>query len=267
MGHASLDDLLELAAGIMQLDADEASLKGREWKEAKKQYEAAVEQFNSRRKGYVDSLFIKGDDWSIIPDNVLQELNNIEVKADPSWNSAIQYTRDNLLPNVRKEAVRSPIVRDIIKWTPIALAVAAVIAYFGIRLTSGVDVTAPIESKLGLQQRAEAVEKVIRHDDWMDTRARRGGWIKGILFWPIEPDEVEIKSAGEFVSVALEGYDVLLKEQQICGTLVAGNGDKLSKEQTSFIGYVAEEIRRVDIQWQRPPLMTVLQPIKAKFPC
>ncbi len=268
MGYASMDDLLELAFGIMQLDAEEASLgKGREWKAAKKQYEAAVEEFNSKRKDYVNSLLVKGEDWSVIPNDVAEQLDGIQAGADASWHPAIQYTRENLLSFLTKEAGRKPVVRDIIKWTPMVLGVAAAIAYFGIRLTSGVEITAPIETKMGIQQRAAATEKVIRYDDWMGTQVRRGGWVKGIMLWPIEPDEAEIKGAGEFVSLALEGYDVLAQKREICGTLIGGYGDKLSKEQISFTGDIAEQMQRDDIKWDTPPVMTVLQPVKAKFPC
>ena len=268
MGYASMDDLLELAASIMRLDAEEASLgKGSKWKEAKKQYEAVVEQFNSKRKDYVNSLLVKGEDWSAIPVGVAEELDGIQAGADASWHPAIQYTRENLLPVLAKEAGRSPVVRDIIKWTPAALGVVAAVANFGIKLTSGVEITERIETKLGIQQRAAAAEKVIRYDDWMGTHVRRGGWLKGIMFWPIEPDEAEIKGAGEFVSLALEGYDILAQKREICGTLIAGYGDKLSKEQISFTDDIAEQMQRDDIKWDTPPVMTVLPPIRAKFPC
>lgn len=268
MGYASMDDLLELAFGIMQLDAEEASLgKGREWKAAKKQYEAAVEAFNSKRKDYVNSLLVKGEDWPVVPSDVAEQLDGIQAGADASWHPAIQYTRENLLPFLTKEAGRKPVVRDIIKWTPTVLGVVAAIVYFGIRLTSGVEVTDPIETKLGIQQRAVAAEKVIRYDDWMGTHVRRGGWLKGIMLWPIEPDEAEIKGAGEFVSLALDGYDVLAQKGQVCGSLIGGYDNKLSKEQISFTDDIAEEIQRDDLQWQTPPVLTVLVPIKEKFPC
>ena len=65
MGYATLDELLGLAAEIMELDALEASLgKGGEWKAAKKRYEAAVQLFNSKRNDYVETVLVKGDDWS-----------------------------------------------------------------------------------------------------------------------------------------------------------------------------------------------------------
>ena len=268
MGDASIDDLLELAAGIMQLDAVEASLgKGREWREAKKHYEAAVEQFNSKRKDYVNSLLVKGEDWSAVSAGVAEELDGIQTGADASWHPAIQYTRENLLPILTKEAGRTPVVRDIIKWTPAALGVIAVVAYFSIKLTSGVEITEPIETRLGIQQRAAAAEKVIWYDDWMGTHVRRGGWLKGIIFWPIEPDEAEIRGASEFASLALEGYSILAQKREICGTLIAGYGDKLSKEQISFTDGIAEQMQRDDIKWDTPPVMTVLPPIRAKFPC
>ena len=268
MGYASLDDLLELAGSITQLDAMEASLgKGREWKVAKTHHDEAVEQFNSKRKDYVNLLLVRGEDWSPVPDDVAQKLSSIEASADVSWLPAIQYMRDNLLPFLTKEANRSPLVRDIIKWTPAALGIVAAIAYFSIRVTSGVDITDPIDSKIGLVQRAAAAEKVIRYDEWMGTHVRRGGWLKGIMLWPIEPNEAEIKGAGEFVSAALDGYDVLAQRGQICGTLIGGYDNKLSKEQISFTDDIAEGIQRNDIQWQTPPVLTILEPIKAKFPC
>jgi hypothetical protein len=263
-----MEELLELAAEIMNLDAAEAALgKGREWKEAKKQYEAAVEQFKSKRKNYVNSLLVKGEDWSQIPAAVAAQLDSIEAEADASWYPAIKYTRENLLPSLTKEAGRSPVVRNIIKWTPVALCIVAVIAYFGIRLTSGVDISAPIETKLGLQQRAAAAEKVIRYDHFMGTHVRRGGWLKGIMLWPIEPSKAEVKGAGEFVALVLQGYELLAQKREICGTLVSGYGDKLSKEQITFTDEIAEQMQRHDMKWYTPPLITVLQPIKAKFPC
>lgn len=268
MGYATLDELLGLAAEIMELDALEASLgKGREWKAAKKRYEATVEQFNSKRTDYVDAVLVKGDDWSLIPDVVANNLDNIGASADASWQPAIQYTREHLIPFLTKEARKSPLTRDVIKWSPIASAVVLVIIYFGIRFASEVNVSATLESKLGLQQRAAAAEKVIQYDDWMGTRVRRGGWIKGILLWPIEPSDVEANAAGEFVSVALEGYNILTQQNEICGILINGYGNQLSDEQIKFVDEIAVTIQEPNLSWQEPPVMTVLHAIKEKFPC
>lgn len=141
------------------------------------------------------------------------------------------------------------------------------IIYFGIRFASEVNVSATLESKLGLQQRAAAAEKVIQYDDWMGTRVRRGGWIKGILLWPIEPSDVEANAAGEFVSVALEGYNILTQQNEICGNLINGYGNQLSDEQIKFVDEIAVTIQEPNLSWQEPPVMTVLHAIKEKFPC
>ena len=263
-----MDELLEISAEIMQLDAAESSLgKGREWKAAKAAYEAAVERFKAKRKTYVDALLRKGEDWSQIPDSVANELDEIEAGADPSWHPAIRHTREQLMPYLTKEAAKSPITRDLIRWTPWAIGAVVVVAYFAVRLTSGVDVSASLETRVGLQQRAAAAEKVIRYDDWMGTHVRRGGWFKGIMLWPIEPSDTEVSGAGEFVSVALEGYELLVQKGEICGTLQDGVDGKLSDSQIQFADEISEEIQHAKIDWQTPPVMTILIPIKAKFPC
>ena len=268
MSVSFLDELLQLAGDIMELDRGEGSLgKGPEWKAAKQQYEDLVAQFNSVRQSFIDALLIEGRDWPDIVSSVENDLDGLEVTGDTSWADAISYLRDNLLPILKKEARKPPLLRKAAKWLPVALGVIAAVAYFGIKLTGGVDVSAPIESKLGLQQRAEAVEKLVRYDNLMGTNVRRGGWFKGILFWPIEPSDIEIKAAGEFVAVTLEGYKVLTEENKICGNLVNGTGDQLSDGQINFVDEIAEKIQDNNLSWQEPPVMTILQPIKEKFPC
>jgi hypothetical protein len=268
MGHTTLDELLGLAAEITALDALQVSLgKGSEREAAKKRYEETVEKFNSKRKDYADTILVKGDDWSTIPDAVSKDLDNLGAGADVSWQPAIQYTKSKLIPFLQKEAQKSPLNRNISKWSPAVLVVTVALVYFGIRFTSGVELSAILESKIGLQQRAAAAEKVIQYDDYMGARVRRGGWMKGILFWPIEPSDIEVKAAGEFVAVALEGYDVLTKKNEICGNLIGGYGDKLSDEQIKFVDEIAKKVQEPNLSWQEPPVMTILQPIKEKFPC
>lgn len=268
MSGSYVDELLDLAAEIMALDRAENSLgKGPGWKAAKQQYDDAVGRFNLVREVFVNALLVDGRNWPELVDSVEQDIDAFEAAADESWNDAIQYTRDNLMPYLKKEARKPPLLRTAIKRLPLALGVIAAIIYFGIKLTSGIDVSGPIDSKLGIQQRADAAEKVIQYDDWMGTHVRRGGWLKGILLWPIEPSEAEIKAASEFVSLALDGYDVLTQRSEICGTLTGGAGGKISDGQIKFVDEISEEIQSGNLNWQEPPVMTVLQPIKEKFPC
>jgi hypothetical protein len=89
----------------------------------------------------------------------------------------------------------------------------------------------------------------------MDTRVRRGGWLKGILLWPIEPSETEIRGAAEFVGLVLEGQEYAAG----CGSVV-GTGNTLTDGQFSMISDVASYIQREDIRWEEPPPMTIVWP-------
>jgi hypothetical protein len=147
----------------------------------------------------------------------------------------------------------------------VALFVAAALAvtvYFGVALFSGTPVTESIETRDGIIQRAAAAEKVIRYDDWADTRVRRGGWLKGILLWPIEPDAYEIKGAGEFVSLVLEAQQYA----NGCGSVV-GYGDSLTKEQIRMVSDVADLVQRDDLQWRDPAPLTVVAALERVRPC
>src|SRR3546814_2242053 len=94
---------------------------------------------------------------------------------------------------LQKEAKKSPAYRKAMKMMPWVIAAVCVVAYFGLRLFSAVDVSAPIASREGVVQRAAAMEKYVRYDDFMHTEVRKGGWLKGIMFWPIEPSDAEMK--------------------------------------------------------------------------
>ena len=148
----------------------------------------------------------------------------------------------------------------------LALAATAIIAYFGIRLLSGVDVSQPIESKSGIAQRAAAVAKVVRYDDWISGNARKGGLIKALLLWPIEPTEAEVRGAQEFAALAFEGVDELAKAGAICPSWATDEA-ALAQQQTRLIGEVAAYVLSDAVRWQTPPIMTVIDPILQAFPC
>ena len=70
---------------------------------------------------------------------------------------------------------------------PIIIAVVCALLYFGTRFYTQLDISAPLKTCEGLYQREQAAQKYERYHDWMDTRVRRGGGLKGVLFWPIAP--------------------------------------------------------------------------------
>src|SRR3546814_14129204 len=101
------------------------------------------------------------------------------------------------------------------KMMPWWIAALCVVAYFGWRLFSAVDVSAPIASREGVVQRAAAMEKYVRYDDFMHTEVRKGGWLKGIMFWPIEPSDAEMTAASEFAGLTLGAFQILRSNDQV----------------------------------------------------
>jgi hypothetical protein len=153
-------------------------------------------------------------------------------------------------------------INDIAWW---GLGGAAVATYFAFRFLSATPIESPADTQKGIQERAAAIEKVLRYDDWMDTRARRGGWLKGILLWPIKPSEQELKGASEFASLAYEAQAVSV-EQFNC-TAVAGGGEVPSEAEVKYLGQMAELLLSPEIKWQDPPVMTALEAAKSLGNC
>ena len=263
MAESYLWELIQIAARIVQLDQLETKITDkREWKAGKDEWEARKEQFNKLRTEYVDALL--GDDAPSdgVADEIQSQLASLREEADPSWYPAFDYIQENFLPYLTKEAGKSPRMRKARKAAPFAAAGLAVVVYFGIAFFSATPVTAAIETREGIVQRADAAEKVIRYDDWMNTRVRRGGWLKGILLWPIEPDPYEIKGAGEFVGLVLEAQQYA----KGCGS-VGGYGNNLTAEQIRMVGDVADYIQRDDLQWKEPAPMTMVAALESVDRC
>ena len=263
MSQGHLWELVQIAVRIMELDQLESQLTDkRDWKAAKEEYEAQQSHFNKVRDEYVDALLDQEESRDSAADNVGAQLAGLRNQADPSWYPAIDYTSDSLLPYLAKEAAKSPRMRKAIKLAPLVAGALAVIAYFTVRLVSGTPVTESIETRAGLQQRAAAVEKVIRYDNWMSTRVRRGGWLKGVLLWPIEPTDAEINGAADFVGLVLEGQQYA----EGCGSVVS-YGDNLTDDQIDMVGEVADYIQRDDVQWEEPAVMTVVVGLQQADKC
>lgn len=263
MAESYLQELFEIAARIVQLGELEDDITDqREWKAAKREWEALHERFNELRAEYVDALLGGDASSDDVPNNVQNELHLLREEADPSWHSAIDYTQDHLMPYLTKEAGKSPWMRKYIKAGPWVAAAFVAIVYFGIAIFSGTPITQSLETREGIEQRAAAAKKVIRYDDVMNTRVRRGGWIKGILFWPIEPNATEIKGAGEFVGLVLAAQQYATG----CGSVV-GYGDTLTTEQLEMIGKVADIIQRDELQWEDPAPVTMVAALETVKPC
>lgn len=135
---------------------------------------------------------------------------------------AIDRTAEKLADIAAKQQGKSSFRRKVEHyWWAIAIvAVAAV--YFGLRVYSAVPTYDQIETRDELIAGYTALQKVERYDDWADTGVRKGGWLKGVMLWPIEPNEDEVKFAGDMLWLSIGVYDYLLEEGLICNNTLSG---------------------------------------------
>lgn len=257
MGDDYLDLLVELAGAICSLKEAATTKSKSEQKKIKEQLDILNAKFLEMRNNYVDLLLITPHGRSQAYEQTATKIAVMRTSSDPSWNEAISYVSENLLPRIKKEASRDPLLRKMIKAIPLVLGAIVVTAYFAIRFFSTIQIENPVETREGIQERAVAIEKLLRYDNWADTRVRRGGWLKGILLWPIEPSEAEIEGAAEFAALAYEAQKVST-EQFGCPSIPAGYGDSLSEAELGYLSDMAGILRLPDLQWADPPVFTMV---------
>ncbi|MCZ4343751.1 hypothetical protein O4H52_19230 [Sphingomonadaceae bacterium G21617-S1] len=266
MAEDYFERLLELAASITTIADAEGSLDKREWKKAKEQQDAFKAEFKEIRDRFVDVLLSTPEGQGSAYEQVSSSIAEVYANCDPSWHRAVQYLSDELLPYLEKEAARNPRTRKLIKALPWALGAVAIIAYFMVRFLSATPIDHPLESKEGILERAAAVQKLLRYDDWMDTHVRKGGWLKGIMLWPIEPSENEVKGATEFAGIAYAANEFSVQRFG-CSALARGYGDKPSKDELDYLSEMAEYLHQPNLAWKKPPIITLLDAAKAARKC
>ncbi len=246
---AILSAASELFAFQGYLDTEDLKAKAK----AEGAYKAACRTF-------VYEALKGGEDWQQVIAIVSDEIDQMR-EAEPYFDSAYLEIREDLMGRLEKEGGKAPLLRKAIRWAPAAFFCAIAIAYFSVRIFSGIDVSAPLESKQGLIARAQAVSKASQYDELMSTSSRRGSFLKPLLFWPIEPTEEEMVAAGEFVWLVLDAGP-FLEEQGIRCMYPSENGQsELSDEQVALVENIAENIQSETTEWLDPPTDTVLATI------
>lgn len=82
----------------------------------------------------------------------------------------------------------------------------------------------------------------------MNTHVRRGGWIKSIIFWPVEPTKKEINYASEFLWSTVDVYEYLLKENTLCGALLLYNSkDDDMKDEIALSQVVLDYLKTTNL--------------------
>lgn len=267
MSAVQLAQLIQTASTVCQLqDLTDTVEDKREWKKIKDALAGEKERFDKERNAYVDTVLREQPGEDALT-TVVAELDDFGDQANASWFPALEYTRENLIPYLAKESKKSPGYRKALKMMPWALGAACVVVYFGFRIFSAVDVSAPLDSKEGMIQRAAAMEKVVRYDDFMHTKVRKGGWLKSMIFWPIEPTDAEMTGASEFAGLSIEALDILRNDGQICGGPAIRQSETLSEEEVKFVGETAEFVTSDRMKWSGEPVLDISVPIRTFYPC
>lgn len=196
---------------------------------------------------------------------VERDLDALAASNDPPLEGALVETRTYLLERIARESRRSPRLRTIIRWTPAAIGVVAVIAYFSVRQFSLLDIDAPAQSREGMVQRAAAFEKVRNHTPRSGYSLR--GAALNILMWPIEPTEEEIAAAREFFSMNEETFARLSRQGQICLDPGLHSGGLDPRQLIELVRQAAAYVREPGAQWAEPPIATLAAPIRRALPC
>jgi hypothetical protein len=265
--NQNFDTLLEIARQLILLDANEEEHKASgQWKEGKRAYDALAEEFRKVRQDFIDDVLATPDGHATAVQQTEAHLKSLRDGSDPSWEPVFDYLENNLLNDLKKEARRSPKTRKVLKALPYVAGAFAVAAYFGTAVVYRVNVTDPLETRAGLEQRADALGKVLLYDDWADAKVRRGGWVKGLLLWPIEPNEQEVQAGAELAGLALEAANVVQQEHG-CPILYAGGEDEISEQQIEYLEKITERLKATGTRWVDPPVMTLVQEARAVRGC
>lgn len=250
------DELLRLGQDLLQfngfLDTQEqqAQLKART-------------SFQAARNKIVYDLLQRGLDADAATEVVVSDFTAIRADTPDYYASVVDYVQTELVTRIEREARKSPLRRRAVKWAPAAIAVMVIALYFGLRLYSVTPIDRPLDTRVGLAQRAAAFTKVMRHQAWTETR--RNGAVVGLLMWPIAPTEAEISGASEFAGLAVGARAALARERAICGA--PADRATLDDADLTLIAGVADAIRQPDVKWLSPPAYTLLPPIQKAYPC
>ncbi|ATY31682.1 hypothetical protein [Sphingomonas psychrotolerans] len=222
-------------------------------------------KYNSATRTFVYRLLKEGHSPEESARLVSEEINNIAALSDAGWQPVYEEIRGDILAQLDRDAGKRPWQRTARHFTPFIAAAIVTVGYFGLRLYNVTPVSAPLETRAGIAQRADALAKVMRYDDW--SSSRRGGFVKGILLWPIEPSQTEVKGAQELGGLIFAGANDLMRSREACNTGLTNGSGQLTRAEIELLNKVVTHLREKSTKWQNPPAMTILDPLRTAYPC
>lgn len=201
------------------------------------------------------------------PDAAIAQINSdlaALAGAEPEWTEIIEIVRGDLIERIESQRRKNPLLKKIVRFgAPIGFA-TVVAVYLGTWFYYNVSIEAPLESKAGLIQRAEAYDKAILYEG---LASGRGGLIKKFLLAPIEPNEEQLAAANDFAGLVLSAYYRLAAEQTACGLALSQEGQPLTESEKELISTISAQIRDEKTAWQNLAPQTVLVAVAKTRPC
>lgn len=188
-------------------------------------------------------------------------------EVNPGWALTVDVVREDINNRIRGEAGK-PVWRRRLQYYSVPIIVSTLaIAYVGTWMYNDLEIDQPIETKAGIIQRADALDKVLRYQDLMSGQAQRGGWIKPFLFAPLEPDDAELEGARGFSSLVLAGYDKLESEGLACDLAKSIPAEAPTEAELELLEHASAYVHDPVVQWREPPPMTLLDAVIKDRPC
>lgn len=255
------DALIALAADMAQYEGGYLDSDGQ------KVAAQARGNYAAERNKVAYDILAEKPDLDLVYTRIRGDLASI-AEENEGFDDLCTFVANDLIEKLQEESQKSGAWRATKRYAAPAFLGTLAIAYFAMFFINDLTIDQPMDNKDGLIQRAAAFDKASTYDDWMSTRTRRGGAIKGLLLWPWEPDDEELNAANEFAGLTLEGLQLLTDQGAACNTqTVLLQGEYLNEVQLDFVESVSELVQADATVWEEPAVMTLLPFMAEKYPC
>lgn len=240
---------------------------GYQTNEDKKAAIQAQAHYESALQTFVYDLLKDGTPTDEAAALVNTDFEEIAAASDPAWHGTYDVVRHDILARIEREGDKKPWQRTLRRRLPIIILAVLVVAYAGTRWYNTTPIDQPAESKAGVIQRAAALHKVVRYEEYHPTNTRRGRWLVELVFWPIEPTENDIKGASELAGMILGGGQSLMSAGAACGVPMPSSADDVGEATLALLDDVALHLQDSKTIWVDPPIATILGRVQARHPC
>ena len=216
--------ILEIAGNLKS--AEKFLTEGNPSEDEKEKLEQLIvnltEEYNEKKKQIIYSLLSvqKIQESSEYFESFLgNEFASMKKGYHVESHGIIDEVEKELVELFNKESRKSPLRRKVEKYWILLAILAVILLALGSKSYWLVDVDTPFEEPQGVIEGTQALDKALEYFEMVDSKnfsraARKNGWLKSFVFWPIEPTEAEYERAAEFLSSSVTAY-TFLKEQGI----------------------------------------------------